>query len=90
MIRHPELLPPEAARSIQLYLEEGKDMGQFLTAIFANDLFEACGRADDKNKYRLFDYVFWIYNYAPGNCHGSYEIVKSWIKNHNSRKKESE
>ncbi len=86
MIRHPELLPEEAARTIQLYLEEGKEMGSFLTAIFANDLFEACARADINNQKRIFDYVFWIYNYAPRNCHGSYAIVEEWIQNHRKKK----
>lgn len=70
---------PRHADSIRRYIEDGIPMGDFLTAVFANDLLGAFGRADHINQNLIRDYALWVYNEAPSPCHGSYERVKAWI-----------
>ena len=79
--------PKDMAHSLKGYIEFGQHPGDFLAAVFSNDLFEAFARADEINRYRMFDIVCWIYNYAPIACYGSQEIFNSYIEN---RKKEVE
>jgi hypothetical protein len=64
------------------YFEKGRPPGSFLAAVLANDLVGAVGQADDINKYRLADYVQWLYWEAPGRpCGwGSYEAVREWVQ----------
>ena len=71
---------PRHADSIRRYVEDGIPMGGFLTAVFANDLLGAVGRADAENQHLLRDYAVWIYNESPSQCHGSRERVNAWIK----------
>jgi hypothetical protein len=61
------------------YIVARRPMGHFLTAVAANDLKEACGRADAENRQHLFDLVFFLHNYAPGECWGSPEKVQAWL-----------
>lgn len=72
-------LPEHMHGSIQRYLLNGIPPGSFLTAVLENDLMEAFGRADDDNREALFEWVRFIYNYAPTGCHGSSEKVSAWI-----------
>lgn len=60
------------------YLASGTPCGHFLTAVLSNDLKGACNRADLENKYRIWDIVFFLFNYAPGNAWGSVERVQEW------------
>jgi len=62
------------------YVMDGRPTGSFLTAILSNNLKEACNRADDINKNLLYDYVFFLYNYAPLGCWGSEESVDHWME----------
>lgn len=68
------------AHGVEMYVEHGQPPGNFLQAVFANDLMEAFGRADLQNRAAMFDWASWIYNASiPGSCHGSWEAVKAWI-----------
>lgn len=53
--------------------------GGFLTAVLANDLMGAMRRADDINRYHLYDICNWLHNCAPSQCYGSYELVEQWL-----------
>ena len=77
---HYEQISEQAIQSMNNYIKKGWNPGQFLTAIFANDLWEAVNRADDDNIYLIPTYVSWIHIKAPMGCHGSYEIVNKWQK----------
>ena len=46
---------------------------------YRSDLREACMRADESNKHRLFDYISWLYNYAPRGSWGSHDTVVEWM-----------
>lgn len=61
------------------YIVTRRHTGHFLEAVLANDLKEACGRADNDNRVRLYDIVFFLYNYAPGGCWGTPAKVKNWL-----------
>jgi hypothetical protein len=45
----------------------------------ANDLMGALNSADSTNINLFPAYGKFLYNYAPRACHGSYEIVQSWL-----------
>lgn len=75
-----ERLPEHIRRGIEDYIELHRPVGHFLTAVLTNDLREACARADQTNRYRLFDIVDWLYNEAPSVCWGSPEKVETWLK----------
>lgn len=61
------------------YLVHGLRPGDFLTAVLSNNLSEACAQADDTNRHHLFDYCFWLYNYAPADAWGNPDAVRYWL-----------
>lgn len=61
------------------YVNNGRPVGDFLTALMSNDLRGACGNADDTNLPLIPVYNAWLYNRAPGGCYGSPEKVRAWI-----------
>lgn len=52
--------------------------GDFLTAIFENDLVEAVSRADDENMLNLPAYANFLYNHAPRRCWGGKAQMEAW------------
>jgi hypothetical protein len=60
------------------YLIHGFEPGSFTTAVLANDLYEACGRADFQNRTSLGDIGRWVYQNCPPQSRGSYEAVRDW------------
>lgn len=73
-------LPSHIQGGARRYVEQGIPPGSFLTAIITNDLLEACGRADDINRERIFDIVKWFYNEAPTGCWKSAENMRQWCE----------
>lgn len=64
---------------LKAYIEQRVEPGGFLRAVLCNNLQEAAGRADIRNRRRLWEWVGWLYNYAPGTCWGAPEKVESWL-----------
>lgn len=75
-----DLVPEYMRGGIIRYVMSGIPPGGFLTAVFANDLMEAVGKADNVNQRNLVNYARFLYNYVPSNCKGSYETVDAWVK----------
>lgn len=73
--RIPEYMHGGIAR----YIAQGVPPGDFLQAVFSNDLMEAFGRADDTNIQCLKAYVGFLYNEAPSQCYGSADNYQAWI-----------
>ena len=73
-------IPGHCRDGLLLYLEKGVPVGSFLEAVLSNDLREACARADDINRRSLFDYVQFLYRYAPIPAWGSAEAYRKWIE----------
>ena len=74
--------------SLERYIQHGIPTGGFLEAVISNNLQDACRRADEQNRYRLFDIVAWLYNEAPIECWGSPEAYIAWIELHRRRLEE--
>lgn len=73
-----ELLPQHIRAGMRAYIEGYHPTGDFLRACLENDLMGAINRADHINLPRIQDIVHFLYNEAPGKCHGSPEIVAAW------------
>lgn len=81
------MIPGRMVDGLVRYIEDGIIPGGFLQAVITNDLKEACARADDENRYLLWDYVNVLYNHAPSQCWGSSEKMMLWAR---SRREEYE
>ncbi len=64
---------------IDNYAQHRIPCGDFLTAVLANDLMGALGRADDENRKDIFEICSYVYSEIPSICYGSYKIVKAWL-----------
>lgn len=73
-------IPEHSRDGLMLYFEQGVPLGGFLSSLISNDLKETCARADDINRYRIFDYVQFLYCYAPAPAWGTPEAYEGWIK----------
>lgn len=65
---YPEIpyIPPITVEALVRIAYRGRGTeGHFLRAVLDNDLFEAFGRADQKNELALHNIVMWLYNVAP-------------------------
>jgi hypothetical protein len=70
------------AGAVQRYIEHGIPPGDFLTALFNNDLKEAFRRADAENTAAMREWVIFMVNEMPADAQGSPEKVWAWIKRH--------
>lgn len=73
-------VPERTHRALMAYIEEGRPLGHFCTAVVSNNLKGAVMAADVANLPRLQIIVSWLYNNAPAPCWGSPEKVAAWIK----------
>lgn len=74
--------PPGDLRDVdqlRAYIETGRGLGGFLSAIVSGDLILAARRADGYNLPRLHLYVAWLDANAPAVCYGSAEAVADWM-----------
>ncbi len=74
------LIPDYMIGGLRRYIENGVEPGSFLSAVLCNDLRGACERADDTNRERLFQYIQFLYSYAPSACWGSPTRFEAWIE----------
>ncbi len=61
------------------YCTEASPVGHFLTALLEDRLRETLARADQENILAVRALALWLYNYAPGPCHGSPSKVEAWL-----------
>ena len=66
--------------SLKRYVEHKVPTGSFLQAVLENNLKEAFERADDINRYKMFEIFSYCYNKIPAISWGSPERVKNWLK----------
>ena len=71
-------IPESTLETLTAWINSGRPMGQFCTAVVSNDLAEACRRADERNAAALFDIVAWLHNHAPIGSWGSPNVLKTW------------
>lgn len=72
-------VPPGVLATLDRYVGRRVRPGGFVCAVLANDLYDACRRADETNLACLY----WIAQYAdfalPIQCRGSREAVEAWL-----------
>ena len=73
-------IPERMRAGIVRYVERGVPPGHFLTAIFSNDLMEACARGDTENLKLIHCYAKLLWNQCPSDGFGSKDLVREWIK----------
>ena len=73
-------LPSHTKETLERYILDRLPPGGFLTAVLANDLFTAVGRADHWNNQAFKEICGWIINRAPQDCYGSYAIVNKYLE----------
>lgn len=74
------ILPAHMHEGMALYLAFGIEPGGFLYSILINDLKGAAMSADLANRYAIWDYVNFLYNFSPMFCWGTTERVQAWIE----------
>jgi hypothetical protein len=72
-------VPEKMLPHVKNYVENGILPGDFLAALLENNLVNAWGQADESNRERLQEWVWWLKNYAPRECWGSKEKVIGWL-----------
>ena len=75
----PSTVPPLVVKSLKNYVENRVKPGGFLSAVLANNLKAAIMSADPQSLAGLKSLVMFIYDYIPGNCHGSYQDMNRWL-----------
>ena len=65
--------------AIELYLLDRIRPGDFLVAVFANDLSLAAMLGDAENKAALANFGMFTNQYLKELCHGSYKVVGDWL-----------
>jgi hypothetical protein len=73
------LVPPHMWGGVERYFVNRYPPGNFLHALFSNDLMEAMSRADDINASNMHRCCQFLYNYAPAGGYGSPAAVREWL-----------
>lgn len=73
-------IPEYMREGLALYVEQGVRPGDFLWSVLVNDLRGACRHADNGNQRLIFDYVAWLYSFAPHDCWGSPDRAIAWLE----------
>lgn len=74
-------VPVEYMRDgVRRYIERGVMPGDFLFALFSNDLKGAYRAADDRNTEAMRAWVGFVINEMPCTSQGSPAIVRAWCK----------
>ena len=71
-------IPEHIRDGIKGYVIGRTPNGDFLTAVFANDLADAVPRADTLSFGALREIMQLIHMFTPDACHGSRDKVKAW------------
>lgn len=73
-------IPDETKEELSRYAWQRFQPGGFITAVLANDLMGAIGRADHDNIQCIPEICSYVYNVMPANCHGNMGIVNDWLQ----------
>jgi hypothetical protein len=72
-------IPERMRGGVVRYIKCGIPPGDFLQALFKNDLMEAFARADDENQRLMGDYARLLYNELPRGSFGSVANYDAWV-----------
>lgn len=74
------LIPEHMRESVLAWIETGRMPGDFLRNLLSNNLSLTFHHADPTNRAAVYDYIFYLHNYAPAPCWGSPKNVEEWNK----------
>jgi len=74
-------IPQETKDSINLYVTKRIHPGNFLMAVFENNLISAVARGDNENLLALPAIVIYLTCHVPVMCYGNKNKVESWLNN---------
>ena len=74
-------IPELTMETMEAYVKHHRPTGDFLQAVFSNDLKRAVGLADQFNIKVIKLIVQWVVCEAPLQSQGSPEKYKAWIAN---------
>jgi hypothetical protein len=77
---YEDKVPEHLLKGLIAWGNKHHPVGDFLTAVLSNNLWDAVARADDDSMKSLKYIVMFIHNELPSKCHGSKELVADWIK----------
>jgi hypothetical protein len=72
------LVPSHLWGGIFNHVLEGRETGNFLSAMFENNLLNAVCGADETTLAGIRDLMLFMHNYAPAGCWGSREQLQRW------------
>ncbi len=72
-------IPASMRGGLERYILQHVEPGGFLARVIANDLRGACEHADIVNRDCLYNYVQFLYGYAPSACWGSEQKLDAWL-----------
>ena len=73
-------VPSHMESALKKYVETGRLHGDFLRAVMENNLVEAYGSADLKNRDAMEEWTMCLFNDIPASCWGDEETVNAWIE----------
>lgn len=73
-------LPTHIQDDLVAFVQEGRPLGHFLTAVLSNDLRGAIAHADQEAEASLGAVVRWLQSRAPAGCWGYPELVCRWVR----------
>lgn len=75
-------LPAHLRESLDAYIDTGRPLGGFLSAVVDNNLKEACARADEESVGVIHVIVAFLYNEAVAGCWGFAGAHQKWVFKH--------
>jgi hypothetical protein len=72
-------VPTSLQEGLLEYFAARRPTGGFLRACLENNYTEACMRADDVNRFYLFDVATFLVSYVPSPAWGSEAAVDAWL-----------
>lgn len=71
-------IPTHMHGGVRGHVEKGRETGGFLTALLTGDLEGAKARADMQNRAAWNDWMVFLADHLPPECHGTPEKVATW------------
>jgi hypothetical protein len=65
--------------TVNRFVKDRVNPGHFVSAVLANDLYQAVKYADEESRENLSTFVLWVYNEVPANLCFSYENLRKHI-----------
>ncbi len=73
-------MSPEITHQLERYVKYRIPMGGFLRAVLENDFMRAVRKADDYNRFALYDITEYMIANMPVESYGSVEAVSNWLQ----------